>query len=77
LVYRLDGRLLQRGVSRTPIRPAAIFAGEFPCPLVVLAITEGAKVELATALLVPATMLLSIALACLAAGLKSRRILAT
>jgi hypothetical protein len=77
LVYRLDGRLLQRGALRAPIRPAAIFAGEFPSPLVVLAITEGAKVELATALLVPATMLLLISLACLAAGLKSRRILAT
>jgi len=56
---------------------AAFFAGEFASPLVVLAITEGAKVELATALLVLASVQLLIALACLAAGLKSRRILAT
>jgi len=56
---------------------AAFFAGEFASPLVVLAITEGAKVELATGLLVLASVQLLIALACLAAGLKSRRILAT
>jgi len=56
---------------------AAFFAGEFVSPLLVLAIVGGGGVELPTALLALAAVQLLIALACLAVGLKPRRILAT
>ncbi|WP_426139457.1 MFS transporter [Pseudomonas sp. DWP3-1-2] len=56
---------------------AAFFAGEFVSPLVVLAIIGGAKVELPTALLALAAVQLLVAVACFAAGLKPRRVLAT
>ncbi|WLH14747.1 MFS transporter [Pseudomonas hefeiensis] len=56
---------------------SAFFAGEFASPLVVMAIVGGARVELPTALLVLAAIQLLIALACFAAALKPRRVLAT
>jgi MFS family permease len=54
---------------------SAFFAGEFASPLIVLAIVEGAKVELATALLILASVQALVALACMAAGFTARRTL--
>lgn len=56
---------------------AAIFAGEFASPLVVLAITHGASVTLPTALSVLGALQLLIALACLALRDKPRRLAMT
>lgn len=55
---------------------ATFFAGEFASPLVVLAITGGAGVELPTALILLVAVQLLIAIACLAMGRKSHEAVA-